>query len=108
MPRPPWPPPSAAGRCSFGRCPPGGPPAPPPPGPPAWGGALLLFGRLHHGGAPRAYIGTQGGVALIMVMVSGRGPPETLVPALERLAGATLGTALVIGLSLLLASQTGP
>ena len=68
----------------------------------AFGGGLLVFGRLHHGGGPRAYIGTQGGVALIMVMVSGRGSPDTLLPALERLTGVMLGTGLIVGLSLLL------
>jgi uncharacterized membrane protein YccC len=60
------------------------------------GGGLLLFARLHHGGGPQAYIGTQGGVALIMTMVSGTGPPDSLVPALQRLAGIGCGTLLLL------------
>lgn len=74
----------------------------------AFGGGLVLFGRLHHGSGPQAYVGTQAGVALIMAMVTGTGPPDTLVPALERMAGAMLGTALVVGLSLLLAARPQP
>ncbi|TDH61018.1 hypothetical protein E2C06_18745 [Dankookia rubra] len=70
----------------------------------AFGGGLLVFARLHHGGGPDAYVGTQGGVALIMAMASGNGPPDTLQPALDRLAGVVLGTALVVGVSLLLAA----
>lgn len=72
----------------------------------AFGGGLLVLARLHHGGGPGAYVGTQGGVALIMAMASGNGPPETLQPALDRLAGVLLGTALVIGVSLLLANRS--
>ena len=70
-----------------------------------FGGGLLVFARLHLGGGPNAYVGTQGGVALIMTLVSGSGPPDSLTPALERMAGAMLGTGLVIGVSLLLAAR---
>lgn len=66
------------------------------------GGGLLLFARLHHGGGPQAYIGTQGGVALVMTMVSGTGPPDSLVPALQRLAGIGCGTLLLLLVSRLL------
>lgn len=66
------------------------------------GGGLLLFARLHHGGGPQAYVGTQGGVALIMTMVSGTGPPDSLVPALQRLAGIVCGTLILLLVSRLL------
>ncbi|MEO3473032.1 FUSC family protein [Roseomonas sp. CAU 1739] len=52
---------------------------------------LFLFSVLHHGGGPSAYVGTQGGLAVIITLVSGRAPPASILPVAERLAGATLG-----------------
>jgi uncharacterized membrane protein YccC len=69
----------------------------------ALGGGLFVFSRLHHGGGPQAYVDTQGGVALIMALVVGSGPPDTLVPVLNRLAGILLGVGLVVGLGVVFA-----
>jgi len=74
----------------------------------ALGGGLVLFSPRHHGGGPEAYVGTQGGLALIMALVSGSGPPATVVPALGRLAGILLGVALVAALSAVLAKRSEP
>jgi uncharacterized membrane protein YccC len=65
----------------------------------ALGGGGLLFSTLHHGGGPKAYVGTQGGVAVIMTLVTGSGPPDSLLPVLDRLAGITLGVGLLVLLS---------
>jgi uncharacterized membrane protein YccC len=54
------------------------------------------FARLHLSTHRWSYVGTQGGVALIMTMVSGSGPPQTLGPPVERLVGITFGTAVLI------------
>ncbi len=67
---------------------------------PVWLGALgigmLLFSTLHHGGGRSAYVGTQAGIALITGLVSGLGPPEALLPVLNRLAGITLGVMVML------------
>ncbi|WP_431285945.1 FUSC family protein [Humitalea sp. 24SJ18S-53] len=65
-----------------------------------WLGALtigvFLFSTIHHGGGPSAYVGTQAGVAFIIAIVSGSGPPDMLLPALDRLAGVVLGVCLIL------------
>nr|WP_304621877.1 FUSC family protein [Neoroseomonas alba] len=57
----------------------------------ALGIGLFLFSTLHLGGGPSAYVGTQGGLAVIITLVSGPAPPAALGPVAGRLAGATLG-----------------
>lgn len=57
---------------------------------------LFLFSVLHHGGGPSAYVGTQGGLAVIITLVAGRGPPASILPVVDRLAGATLGVLVLI------------
>jgi uncharacterized membrane protein YccC len=71
----------------------------------ALGGGVLLFSILHHGGGPNTYVGTQGGVAVIMALVTGSGPPDGLLPVLDRLAGITLGVGLVVLLFRVLAPR---
>jgi uncharacterized membrane protein YccC len=71
----------------------------------ALGGGIFLFSSLTLGGGPNAYVGIQGGLTLIMALVTGPGPPDALLPVLDRLAGVTLGVALVVALSLLLAPR---
>ncbi|MFG1346781.1 hypothetical protein V5F59_17975 [Xanthobacter autotrophicus DSM 431] len=39
--------------------------------------AGIFFSRLHNGGGPQSYIGTQGGIAFITAMVTGAGPPSS-------------------------------
>ncbi|MDB5416026.1 MAG: hypothetical protein JWR10_4361 [Rubritepida sp.] len=67
------------------------------------GGGLFLFSILHQGGGPSAYVGTQAGVAWVMTMVSGRGPPALLLPVLDRLMGITLGVCLILVVAALVA-----
>jgi uncharacterized membrane protein YccC len=69
----------------------------------ALGGGLFLFSRIHQGGGPDAYFGTQAGVAFILALVTGWGPPTDIVPVLYRLIGITLGVSIAIGLAHLLA-----
>ena len=65
----------------------------------AWWTAALAIGvyvpaRAHLGGSPNAYIGTQSAIAFLITMVDS-GPPATIVPPVERLAGIILGVALM-------------
>jgi len=69
----------------------------------ALGGGLFVFSRAHLGGGPDAYFGTQAGVAFILALVTGLGPPTSVIPAFDRLVGITFGVAIAIGLAHLLA-----
>jgi uncharacterized membrane protein YccC len=57
---------------------------------------LATMATLHLGTSRFTYLGTQGGVAFIMAMVSENGPPENIWPALSRLSGMALGVVVTI------------
>lgn len=65
---------------------------------------IFLFSSLHQGGGPLAYVGTQGGIAVIIALVTGRTPPESMLPAIDRLSGAMLGVIVVVIVSAIVAS----
>lgn len=65
---------------------------------------IFYFTRLHNGGGPQNYIGTQGGIAFITAMVTGAGPPSDLMPVIERLAAIFIGVTLMVGVSFVLAA----
>jgi len=60
-----------------------------------WSAFFILgiagFSRLHLSDSRWAYAGTQGGLAFIMAIVTGNGPPDTIVPVVNRIAGIMLG-----------------
>ncbi|MCS3900007.1 putative membrane protein YccC [Bradyrhizobium japonicum USDA 38] len=49
------------------------------------------------------YVGTQGAVVFIMTMVQGSGPPSSIIPGIDRLAGITGGLLIVQIVAILLA-----
>ncbi|MBV8586291.1 MAG: FUSC family protein [Verrucomicrobia bacterium] len=57
---------------------------------------LTIMAILHVSTSRFAYLGTQGGVAFIMALVSENGPPENVWPALSRLSGMVLGVVITI------------
>jgi uncharacterized membrane protein YccC len=57
---------------------------------------LTILAMLHVSTSRFTYLGTQGGVAFIMAMVSQNGPPESIWPALSRLSGMALGVIVTI------------
>jgi uncharacterized membrane protein YccC len=57
---------------------------------------LTIMAILHVSTSRFAYLGTQGGVAFIMALVSENGPPENIWPALSRLSGMVLGVVITI------------
>jgi len=73
----------------------------------ALGGSVFLFSALGLGGGPWAYVGLQGGMAVITALVVGPGPPDPLTPVLERLAGILLGVLLLVIVSHVLAPRPG-
>ncbi|MEO1191020.1 MAG: FUSC family protein [Pseudomonadota bacterium] len=72
-----------------------------------WGAAffvsLFFFARIHHGEGPWAYFGTQGAFALILTFVTGSGPPDSILPVIDRFAGIGCGVVLVLVLGAVLA-----
>jgi uncharacterized membrane protein YccC len=59
-------------------------------------GGIFLFSLIHHGGSRWAYVGTQGGVAFILALVTGVGPPDSMVPAVSRIAGMLCGVGILL------------
>ncbi len=57
---------------------------------------VAIFAKLHLSDHRWAYVGTQGGIAFIMAMVSSNGPPDSVVPVFNRLVGITIGIAVMI------------
>jgi uncharacterized membrane protein YccC len=57
---------------------------------------IFLFSLIHHGGSRWAYVGTQGGVAFILALVTGLGPPDTILPAIDRIAGMLCGVGILL------------
>jgi uncharacterized membrane protein YccC len=59
-------------------------------------GGMLALAHLHHGRGAHTYVGTQGGFAFILAMVTGPGPPDTIEPVVQRLAGMLCGVVLLL------------
>ncbi len=70
---------------------------------PLWLAALFaglwLFGWLESSTRGIGYAGIQAALAFIIVLVQGEGPPVSLIPALNRLAGIVLGLLILLGVS---------
>ena len=57
---------------------------------------IICFSRLHlEKKHPSSYIGTQGGVAFIMALVTGNNPPDSILPVVNRVAGMLSGVLLL-------------
>jgi uncharacterized membrane protein YccC len=70
---------------------------------PAWLAALFagvwLSGWLESSPRGIGYVGIQAGMAFVIVLVQGQGPPTSLIPALNRFAGIMLGLVILLGVS---------
>lgn len=70
---------------------------------PAWLAALFagvwLSGWLEGSTRGIGYVGIQAGLAFVIVLVQGAGPPASLIPALNRFAGIVLGLLILLGVS---------
>jgi uncharacterized membrane protein YccC len=65
-------------------------------------GGIFLFSRLHLSKGPLSYVGTQGGVAFILAIVTGNNPPDTIGPVVGRIAGMTGGVLVIAGVCFVL------
>ena len=61
---------------------------------------LALFAGLHLSDSSWAYVGTQGGIAYIMTLITGNGSPNSLVPVTNRLGGMMFGVLVTFGVLL--------
>lgn len=68
----------------------------------AFGAGIWWLARLHHSTDRFTYVGTQGGIAFILGMITGPGAPTTITPAVERLAGMMTGVVVLIVLAVML------
>jgi uncharacterized membrane protein YccC len=57
---------------------------------------IWLGSQIQSGSTGISYVGTQAGLAFLLSMVQGQGPPASLTPGLDRLAGMTAGLALLM------------
>jgi uncharacterized membrane protein YccC len=59
-------------------------------------GGLVALAHLYHGRGGYSYVGLQGGFAFILAMVTGLGPPDTIEPVVERVAGMLIGVVILL------------
>ena len=61
-----------------------------------------LFARIQSSSHGIGYVGTQAAVVFILMLVQGDGPPASIMPALDRFAGITIGMTTLFVVCLLL------
>jgi uncharacterized membrane protein YccC len=66
-------------------------------------GGIFAFSRLHLGNGRWSYVGTQGGVAFILALVTGDNAPNSILPVINRIAGMISGVIILALLCLFLA-----
>lgn len=71
-------------------------------------GGVALAGRLYHSASRYAYAGKQFNLALIITLVTGPGPVESIMPVIDRFSGIMCGAVLVIAASILFAPRSAP
>jgi hypothetical protein len=57
---------------------------------------IWLASQIQSGSTGIGYAGTRASLAFLMSMVQGQGPPDSIEPGLDRLAGMTAGLALLM------------
>jgi uncharacterized membrane protein YccC len=57
----------------------------------ALAGGVWLFAYVQHGTHDATYVGIQAGVVFIITLVQGSGPPESILPGIDRFVGIVLG-----------------
>jgi uncharacterized membrane protein YccC len=63
-------------------------------------GGTMILSRIYFRGGNWSYAGKQGGIAFIMTLVNGFGPPTDITPVLDRIVGILLGIVVVTMVSL--------
>src|SRR5215472_8087028 len=73
----------------------------------ALAGGVWLFAYVQHGTHNATYVGTQAGVVFVTTLVQGSGPPESILPGIDRFAGISLGL-LMLFVAMLLIGPARP
>ncbi len=63
---------------------------------------MFLFTFLHQGDPKTSYFGTQAGIAFLMGLITGSGPPTSIGPVIERVIGIMLGVAILLLVTIVL------
>jgi uncharacterized membrane protein YccC len=63
---------------------------------------IWLFAHIQSSSRGIGYVGTQAAVVFILMLVQGDGPPASIMPALDRFAGITIGMTTLFVVCLLL------
>lgn len=70
--------------------------------------AMFLFLRLHLSQSRWAYVGTQAAIAFLLCAITGTGPPDTIVPIVNRLGGILCGVVILMLVTKLVDGWFGP
>jgi uncharacterized membrane protein YgaE (UPF0421/DUF939 family) len=65
-------------------------------------GGIFFLSQLHLGKSKWNYVGTQGGVAFILALVTGNNPPDSIVPVVSRISGMICGVLILAGICFVL------
>jgi uncharacterized membrane protein YccC len=69
---------------------------------------VFLAGRLHLSPHPHAYVGTQAGLAFLVTLINGSGPPDSIEAPINRLTGIVIGVAIMTIVSWVMAPRVQP
>ncbi len=70
--------------------------------------SLVLFGRIYHGEGKWSYFGKQACLALIITFVTSSGPPDSIMPVVDRFSGILCGSLVIIAASFIFAPRARP
>jgi uncharacterized membrane protein YccC len=59
-------------------------------------GGIWLFSQIQSGNTGVGYMGTQAGLAFLLSMIQGQGPPLSPIPGIDRFAGIMAGLAVLL------------
>jgi len=69
---------------------------------------IFLAGRLHLSPHPHAYVGTQAGLAFLITLINGSGPPDSIEAPVNRITGIVIGVAIMTVVSWVMAPRLRP
>lgn len=69
---------------------------------------IFLASRLHLSTHKHAYVGTQIGIAFMITLVTGAGPPENIIAPVSRLAGMVAGVTIMITVLWMMSGKLRP
>jgi uncharacterized membrane protein YccC len=65
-------------------------------------GGVWLDSQIQSGGTGISYVGTQGGLAFLLSMIQGQGPPVSPMPGIDRFAGIMAGLLVLLVITMII------